>query len=82
MDKIENRKNEINESNYFRVIEHKIISNILEYTKDEYIQLLKTFPDHSELVNGFWLEMEQIIKENGNKIKVRLITNLEIADKK
>jgi len=82
MDKIENRKNEINESNYFRVIEHKIFSNILEYTKDEYIQLLRTFPDHSELVNDFWIEMEQIIKENGNKINVRLITNLEIADKK
>jgi len=81
MIKIENRKNEIEESGYFKIIEHKIIYNVLEYTKDEYIQLLKTFPDHSELVNDFWIEMGQIIKENGNKINVIVIINLEIADK-
>jgi phospholipid N-methyltransferase len=79
--KIENRKNEIEESRYFKLIEHKIIYNVLEYTKDEYIQLLKTFPDHSELVNDFWIEMEHILKENGDKISVIVIINLEIADK-
>lgn len=81
MEKIENRRKEINESNYFKVIEHKILYNILEYTTTEYIQLLKTFSDHSELGYDFWLEMEQIIKENGNKINVKIIINLEIAKK-
>jgi len=81
MIKIENRKNEIEECGYFKLIEHKIIYNVLEYTKDEYIQLLKTFPDHSELVNDFWIEMGQILKENGNKTNVIVIINLEIADK-
>jgi len=45
------------------------------------MQLLKTFPDHSELNNNFWFEMEQTIKENGNNINVRITINLEIADK-
>jgi len=81
MDKIENRRKEINESGHFKVIEHKIICNTLEYAKDEYIKLLKTFPDHSELNNNFWFEMEQTIKENGNNINVKIITNLEIAGK-
>ena len=81
MEKIENRRKEINESDYFKIIEHKIICNTLEYTKDEYMQLLKTFPDHSELNNNFWFEMEQTIKENRNNINVRITINLEIADK-
>jgi len=81
MKKIENRRNEIEESGYFTLIEHKIIYNILEYTKDEYIQLLRTFPDHSELSNDFWFKIEQTIKENGNKINVIVIINLEIADR-
>jgi SAM-dependent methyltransferase len=81
MEKIESRRKEIDESNYFKVIEHKIIKNLFEYSTYEYIQLLKTFSDHSEFDSKFWEEMEQIIINNGNKINVKIISNLEIANK-
>lgn len=81
MEKIENRRKEIEESKYFKIIEHKIIKNVLEYRTNEYMQLLKSFSDHSELSDDFWTEMEQIIKDNGNKINVTIICNLEMAKK-
>jgi SAM-dependent methyltransferase len=82
MEKIESRKIEIEMSNLFNMIEHKIIKNIREYTKENYIQLLKTFSDHSEMEEGFFEEIRETIKKHGNKIEVRILVNLEIASKK
>jgi SAM-dependent methyltransferase len=80
--KIESRKIEIEKSNLFNIIEHKIIKNIKEYTMDNYIKLLKTFSDHSEIEDGFFEEIKETIKKHGNKIEVRILVNLEIASKK
>ena len=82
MEKIESRKTEILDSNLFCIIEHKIIKNVLEYTSKNYINLLKTFPDHLKMEKGFFEEIKEIIKNDGNKIKVRIFINLEIAKKK
>jgi SAM-dependent methyltransferase len=82
MEKIECRKNEIEESNVFNIIEHKIIKNVLEYTSEKYINLLKTFPDHLNMEKGFFTKIKDIIKSNGNKIDIRITINLEIAKKK
>jgi SAM-dependent methyltransferase len=81
MEKIEARKKEIDDSNYFKVIEHKIINSVFDYSTDEYIRLLKTFSDHSEFDSNFWKEMEQIIINNGNKINVTIMSSLDIANK-
>ena len=82
MEKIETRKNEILDSNLFNIIEHKIIKNVLEYTSEKYINLLKTFPDHTKMEERFFEKIKEIIKDNGNMIEVRILINLEIARKK
>jgi SAM-dependent methyltransferase len=82
IEKIESRKIEIEEINLFNIIEHKIIKNIKEYTMENYIKLLKTFTDHSEMGEGFFEEIKETIKKHGNKIEVRIIVNLEITSKK
>jgi hypothetical protein len=77
-----NRKpKKIEESGYFEIIEHKTIKNVVEYNIDNYIKLLKIFPDHSNLTELFFEGIQDIIKRNGNKIKVKIIVNLEIAEK-
>ena len=81
MEKIESRKKEIEESGFFTVIEHRIIKSILEYPTEKYIRLLKTFPDHSKMGAGFFEEIAEIIKSNGDNIGVRVLVNLEIAGK-
>ena len=82
IEKIESRKMEIEESNLFEIMDHKIIKDIKEYTMENYMKLLKTFSDHLEMKDGFFEEMKEIIKNHGNKIEVRILINLEIAKKK
>jgi SAM-dependent methyltransferase len=81
MEKIESRKMEVEESEYFKIIEHKIIKNTREYTADNYIKLLKTFSDHSKMDKEFFNEIKKVINKNGNRIIIRIIINLEIAEK-
>jgi SAM-dependent methyltransferase len=81
MEKIENRKKEIEESEYFKILEHKIIKTVKEYSGSDYIKLVKTFPDHIKLGDEFFKEMNETIIKNGNRIQVRIILNLEIAEK-
>jgi len=81
LDKIESRKKEIAESGYFRIIKHSIFKNISNYSTDQYINLLRTFPDHSTLPESFFDEVASITSLNGNKIQVSILTNLEIAEK-
>jgi len=82
MERIESRKTEIEESDLFEIIDHKIIKSTKEYKVENYIKLLKTFSDHLEMEEGFFEEIGDIIKQNGNNIKVRIVVNLEIAKKK
>jgi len=49
---------------------------------ENYMKLLKTFSDHSEMEEGFFEEIKETIKKYGNKIEVRILVNLEIASKK
>jgi hypothetical protein len=69
------------ESNYFKIIEHKIIQWIKEYNSEGYIKLLKTFPDHSKYKKEFFGAIEEIIIKNGNKIDIKIVVNLEIGKK-
>jgi SAM-dependent methyltransferase len=81
MEKIRNRKMEIEESGYFKILEHKIIKTVKEYDGNEYIKLVKTFSDHIKLDDEFFKEIRSIVIKNGDKIGVRIIVNLEIAEK-
>jgi SAM-dependent methyltransferase len=81
MEKIESRKREIEESGYFKILEHKIIKTVKEYNGNDYIKLVRTFPDHVKLDDKFFDEINTIIIKNGNSITVRILVNLEIAKK-
>jgi SAM-dependent methyltransferase len=77
-EKIEGRRNEIEESGYFRIIEHKTMKNVIEYDVENYLELLKTFPDHTKMEEEFFADIKETITE---KIEVRILTNLEICNR-
>ena len=81
LEKIEDRKKEIQNSGYFKILEHKIVKHDKEYKSNDYIHLLKTFSDHEKMEERFFEEIMTIIQNNENRIDVRIITNLEIAVK-
>ena len=82
IEKIESRKKEILDNDMFELIEHKIVKNVIEYTAENYLNLLKTFSDHIKMEESFFEEIIEIIKDNGNIIEVRALINLEIGKKK
>ena len=81
MEKIEKRRMEIEDSKYFKVLEHKIIKTVKGYNADNYIKLLETFPDHLNMDKRIFEEIKETIIKEENKIDVRIIINLEIANK-
>lgn len=80
-EKIENRKNEIINSGLFELLSHRIFISELKFTSEEYVKLLKTFPDHVAFPDGFFTEIAGIIENNGDAVPVRITLNLEIARK-
>jgi SAM-dependent methyltransferase len=82
MKKIESRKNELENSKYFKLVFHKIYKRIINYSTDDYIKLLHTYSDHTKYDDNFFDDIRKIINENGGKIGVRVLTNLEIGKKK
>ncbi len=83
--KIETRKNEINNSPYFRLAEHLEIENPLPFTADQYISLLKTFPGNNlsgALIDPFFREIKKYILKRNNKITVNITVCLDIARKR
>ena len=70
--KIENRKSEIEESGYFNHLNHFEVINPVQFTAEQYIKLLKTFPNNSYpeiLIKPFYNAIEEYIKRNGNIIE-------------
>jgi len=78
---INDRKHEIEDSNYFKIIDSMIVKRTFEYSTNKNTQLLKTFPNHSQLDENFFKEIESIIEENDGKINLRVLTNIEICEK-
>ncbi|HBX46325.1 MAG TPA: hypothetical protein DEG28_10650 [Porphyromonadaceae bacterium] len=76
---MESRKNEILNSPLFELVSHKIVETKIDFTSNEYIKLLKTFPDHSTFSTTFFREIAEIIEIRDNTIKIKITTNLEIA---
>ena len=83
--KIENRKSEIEESCYFNHLNHFEVINPVQFTAEQYIKLLKTFPNNSYpeiLIKPFYNAIEEYIKRNGNIIELHILVCSEIAGKK
>lgn len=84
-EKINARKNEIDNSGLFSVIGHHIIKYTIRYSSVKYIELLKTFPDHLSTkihrIEDFFRNIEELIDRREGIIDVEIVVNLEIAKK-
>jgi len=80
---ITRRRNEIEDSGLFHVIKHNIFNNWFAYSTQRYLNLLKTFSDHSKRnvpdIDSFYHEVSKLIDWNDGIIDVDIKVNLEIA---
>jgi len=83
--KIENRKREIEDCGLFNLINHFETINPAKFSAEQYIKLLKTFPNNSypdSEIEPFFKAIEKYIWDNGNLIELDIIVCSEIAQKK
>ena len=83
--KIKRRRKEIAGNELFDFIVHKEVIRDIPYPGDKYIKLLKSFSTNAAggpSLDQFYEKISEYIKTIGNEIKVRVLTNLEIAKKK
>jgi SAM-dependent methyltransferase len=81
--KRESRRKEIEESGYFHVVKEELLDDSIPYTAARYINLLKTFSDHSCVpgINSFYDETFRFIESLGGYIGVHITAQLVIAAK-
>ena len=82
-EKIMSRKEEIENSGYFKIKAHKLFNNIFEYNSERYIKLLQTFSDHSKEkvpnIDKLLDEIKEIIINNNDKIELSVISNVRLV---
>ena len=82
---IKKRKDEIEGSGLFHIVKHAIFENTIKYETGKYINLLKTFSDHSKEkvpeIELFFQEISNVINSNHGVIDLNIKINLEIAQK-
>lgn len=85
-DKIKERYFEVESSGFFTVVENSIMENVVLYSVDRYIELLKTFPDHSiekkPKINEMYEKIRFELSKYNNEIYMKIRTNLIIARRK
>jgi ubiquinone/menaquinone biosynthesis C-methylase UbiE len=81
LSKIDSRSQEIVDSGYFRITSHELFERIISYSPERFLQLINTFADQP-------LKNKELFKKVSNYISgiatidIRVISNLEIAEKK
>lgn len=82
--KIIARREEIENSCYFKHIDHFEVTYYKSFNSEQYIKLLKTFPDNafSEVeIAPFFKAIEAYIKRNEDEIELEILVCSEIAEK-
>ncbi|MGD8782543.1 MAG: class I SAM-dependent methyltransferase [Ignavibacteria bacterium] len=83
--KILERKESLQNSEYFKLVGHHEVITTKTYDSNRYLNLLKSFSENSileeEKVKNFYNKIEEYIKQNGNKIVIQINTNMEIGIK-
>ena len=82
--KIIARREEIENSCYFKHIDHFEVTYYKSFNSEQYIKLLKTFPDNafSEVeIAPFFKAIETYIKRNNDEIELEILVCSEIAEK-
>jgi trans-aconitate methyltransferase len=82
-EKMKNRRKELETNGYFHLVNEALFNRNIPYTASRYINLLKTFSDHSRVpgINSFYEEVFNFIENSGGIINVRITAQLEIAAK-
>ena len=80
--KIEKRRKDIEESAEFTLVEHKEIENIITVSSKDFLALLETFIGHCYLDKQINTEIYNFLESYGGVIDLRILVNLEIAQKK
>lgn len=85
VEKIDQRRRELAESGYFRLLSHREYFQTKSYTAKRYVDLLKTFPENSTKDKGtllpFYAAIETLIKKHGGHLDLPIHVNLEIGKK-
>lgn len=82
--KIEQRKQEVENCNLFNHLDHFEINKPLKLNSDQYIKLLKTFPNNNllkEEIKGFYSKIKEYIIKQDNIIELNIIVCSEISKK-
>lgn len=86
LDKIIKREKELIENEMFYLAALKRYKTEYVYDSNSYVELLKTYPKiiklDTETRNKFLAEIKTVIKENGNQIKIPILTSLYILRKR
>jgi trans-aconitate methyltransferase len=83
--KIDERRRELADSGYFRLVSHREYFHTKSYTAKEYVDLLRTFSENStkdkERLSAFYDAIEDLIKKIGGRLDLPIHVNLEIGEK-
>jgi trans-aconitate methyltransferase len=83
-EKIQARRKEVEESNYFKLLSHDEISHTIIYSANRYVKLLQSFSDNAfpkSEIDTFYEKIHKSVLSYGNKIELEIVVNLEIAKK-
>ncbi|MFC1533240.1 hypothetical protein ACFLZG_00200 [Thermodesulfobacteriota bacterium] len=81
----EERRKELGDSRYFRLLSHREYTHRKTYTPKGYVGLLRTFSENStkdrKSLSAFYAAIEGLIKKHGGQIDLPIHVNLEIGEK-
>ncbi|MDC7220078.1 MAG: class I SAM-dependent methyltransferase [Spirochaetales bacterium] len=83
-EKINKRRDEMIQSEYFEQLDHWEYSYDLNYSADRYIQLLKTYPINNhppEIMTPFYEKFHDYISERGDKLTITILVCSDIGEK-
>jgi SAM-dependent methyltransferase len=80
--KMAHRRLMIDDSQFFDLKEERRFLEHFVYTSDRYINLLRTFPDHSHYPDAFFLEVKNVIETFGGEVLVQVPSQLLLAKKR
>lgn len=80
--KIVERKKEFEENGFFDIAEQRIFEGELELKPEQYLNLIKTYPDHGKFGPEYMRDMERVLAITDECVKMQLLTNCIIGIKR
>jgi len=82
-EKMKARRKELSKCTSFHILRESLFTDAIPYSAQNYINLLKTFSDHSHVpgIDSFYRDIARLIENSGGVITVHITAQLEIAGK-